>query len=300
MAPVDIKQRYSLYVPKPLARLNLGDWQRRDLQSPKFGYAGVSIQTDSTELRRTQDELEVAMVHAEAANEAKTQFLATVSHEMRTPLNAILGSAELALTEDGVPPVVHEHLARIDSAGEALLQLITDVLDVSKIEAGEIDVERVPFDLRATLEGAVAPIRARAEGKGLEFELVVEDALPATILGDPGRLRQIVTNLAENAVRHSSPDEEVLVRVSTEGNDVKMEVIDHGAGIAPEHLPRLFERFYRVDKARSRQFGGAGLGLAIVKTFVEAHGGRVEVKSEIGAGSTFTVRLPRATSVAQP
>ena len=127
----------------------------------------VSIQTDSTELHRTQRELEVAMVRAEAANEAKTQFLATISHEMRTPLNAILGSAELAMTEDDVPRELQEHLARITSGAEVLLHLISDVLDVSRIEAGEIDVEQVPMDLRACLRDALAPLRPRAEAKGL-------------------------------------------------------------------------------------------------------------------------------------
>lgn len=264
----------------------------------------VSIQTDSTELRGTQDELEVAMVHAEAANEAKTQFLATVSHEMRTPLNAILGSAELALTEDGVPPVVHEHLARIDSAGEALLQLITDVLDVSKIEAGEIDVERVPFDLRATLEGAVAPIRARAEGKGLEFELVVEDALPATILGDPGRLRQIVTNLAENAVKFTDAgfvrvEAAVAETVASQPVQLEVRVADSGIGIPKGARERIFERFVQADSSTTRRSGGVGLGLNIVQSLVTALGGTITVRSGPGAGSEFRVRLP-LEAVAQP
>ena len=257
----------------------------------------VSIQTDSTELRGTQHELEVAMVRAEAANEAKTQFLATISHEMRTPLNAILGSAELALTDDAAPDELTEHLTRINSGAEALLKLITDVLDVSKIETGEIDVEQVPMDLRACLGDAVTPIRTRAAAKGLGFELVVDEALPETVLGDPGRLRQIVTNLAENAVKFTDAGgvvvEAAVAEVArTHPAELEIRVVDTGIGIPRDVQEHIFERFVQVDSTTTRRTGGVGLGLNIVRSLVEALGGTVAVVSVPGEGAEFRVRLP--------
>jgi PAS domain S-box-containing protein len=257
----------------------------------------VSIQTDSTELRRTQHELEVTLVRAEAANEAKTQFLATVSHEMRTPLNAILGSAELALADESDPSALHAHLSRIRAGSEALLRLITDILDVSKIEAGQIDVERVPMEISSCLRGAVAPIAESARAKGLEFFLLCDDSLPPSVVGDPERLRQIVTNLAENAVKFTDSG---FVRVEahrlapSESGGVALEirVVDSGVGIPAEAQERVFERFVQGDGSTTRRAGGAGLGLSIVRSLVEALGGSVRVQSLPGAGADFRVTLP--------
>ncbi len=257
----------------------------------------VSIQTDSTELHRTRDELEVAMGLAEAASEAKTQFLATVSHEMRTPLNAIIGSAELALTEDDVSPVLHEHLARITRGAEVLLDLITDVLDVAKIEAGEIDVEQAPLDVRACVRDAVEPLRQRAEAKGLTLDLILDPALPDAVVGDAGLLRQIVTNLAENAVKFTDAgrvcvEASVAEAVPAQSAEFEILVADTGIGIPPDAQARIFERFVQADGSTTRRAGGVGLGLSIVRSLVDALGGTVALASRPGEGTAFRVRLP--------
>ena len=257
----------------------------------------VSIQTDSTELRRTQHELEVAMVRAEAANEAKTQFLATISHEMRTPLNAILGSAELALTEDDVPAEIREHLVRIAGGAEVLLHLISDVLDVAKIEAGEIEVQHAPVELRRCLRDSVDALRPRAAAKGIALDLVVDPAMPESILSDGGRLRQIVTNLTENALKFTDAGSVCVEAAVAEAGaarcaEFELTVTDTGIGIPRDAQARIFERFVQADGSTTRRAGGVGLGLSIVRSLTEALGGTVAVVSRPGEGSVFRVRLP--------
>ena len=256
----------------------------------------VSIQTDITELRRTRVELEQAKERAEAANEAKTQFLATISHEMRTPLNVILGSTDLALDSETGVEEIQPHLKRITANAEILLRLISDMLDTSKIEAGLFDFERIPVKLRACLQSAVAPIADRARAKGLDFRLMCDEALPAQIMGDPDRLRQIVTNLAENAVKFTDVGT-VRVEASRQttgaGDDMlELRFIDSGLGIAPDAQARIFERFEQGDSSTTRRKGGAGLGLNIVKSIVEALGGHVSLRSVPGEGADFRVVLP--------
>jgi PAS domain S-box-containing protein len=257
----------------------------------------ISIQTDSTELRRTRQELEAAKERAESASEAKTQFLATISHEMRTPLNVILGSTDLALDGDVDAADTQGHLQRINTNAEVLLRLISDMLDVSKIEAGQFDFERIPVKLRACLNGALGPIADRARAKKLDFRLMCDESLPAQILGDPDRLRQIVSNLAENAVKFTDRGG---VRVEASrveyGSDrvpgLEIRVVDTGTGIAVDAQRRIFERFEQADSSTTRRKGGAGLGLNIVKALVEALGGTVSVQSALGQGADFRVVLP--------
>jgi PAS domain S-box-containing protein len=257
----------------------------------------VSIQTDSTLLRRAQQELQAAKERAESANEAKTQFLATISHEMRTPLNVILGSADLILDGSLQPEELPPHLTRINASAESLLRLITDMLDLSKIEAGQFDFERIPIRLRSCLESVLMPIAERAREKGLDFQLRMDPALPSQVLGDPDRLRQIVINLAENAVKFTERGFiRVEVRRVTPGPSgdagLFIQVADSGSGIPPEFQSRIFARFEQVDGSTTRRKGGAGLGLNIVKTLVEALGGTVGVVSRVGEGSEFRVLLP--------
>jgi signal transduction histidine kinase len=264
----------------------------------------VSIQTDSTELRRTQQQLEAAKGRAEAANEAKTRFLATISHEMRTPLNAILGSTELVLDGATDAAGMRAHLARINDSGHVLLRLISDLLDLSKIEAGQVDVERNPVDIRACLGSSVAPIADRARTKGLDFELVCDRSLPEFMLGDPDRLRQIVTNLAENAVKFTDSG---YVRIEANrvasavdgGTALEIRVVDSGVGIAEDMKERIFERFVQGDGSTTRRKGGAGLGLSIVKSLVEAMGGSVTVRSRVGGGADFRATVPLVSITGQ-
>ncbi|MEI6245276.1 MAG: PAS domain S-box protein [Acidobacteriota bacterium] len=257
----------------------------------------VSIQTDVTELRRARAELEAAKERAEAASEAKTQFLATMSHEMRTPLNVILGSTDIALVGDEDPDAMRGHLTRINSSADMLLRLITDMLDVSKIEAGQFDFEHIPVKLRQCLNAALAPIAERARAKGLAFRVMVDEALPTQILGDPDRLQQIVTNLAGNALKFTDTggicvealhlDRGPLGRAGLE-----IRVTDSGPGIALDAQARIFQRFEQADSSTTRRKGGVGLGLNIVKSLVEALSGTVTVQSTPGAGATFSVVLP--------
>jgi CheY-like chemotaxis protein/anti-sigma regulatory factor (Ser/Thr protein kinase) len=237
------------------------------------------------------------MSRAELANEAKTEFLATISHEMRTPLNAVLGSAELALQDSGDPAQLHAHLLRISESATVLKRLITDILDVSKIEAGQVDVQLAPLDLRACLEAALGPAAERAHAQGLGFALVCDDAVPATVLTDGERLRQIVGNLAENAVKFTdSGDVRVVVsRVAADGERearIEIRVVDTGTGIAAGAEEHIFERFVQGDASTTRRKGGAGLGLGIAKSLAEALGGAVTVRNRTEGGAEFLVTLP--------
>lgn len=257
----------------------------------------VAIQSDSTKWRHAKQELEADRERAEAANTAKTLFLATISHEMRTPLNAILGSIDLAGIDIDDPAAMHAHLARISCSAEMLLHLISDVLDVSKIEAGQIEIERVPVALESCLRAALAPVAERARDKRLAFDIEWDPSLPASVEGDPARLRQIVTNLAENAVKFTDTG---FVRVqvashtdaSCGGPALEILVADSGMGIAAEHHARMFERFVQADGSTTRRQGGAGLGLSIVRALVDALGGDIEIRSRPGAGAEFRVWLP--------
>ncbi len=257
----------------------------------------VAIQTDITELRKTQQDLKAAKEAAESASEAKTQFLATISHEMRTPLNVILGTADLALDSESKTEY-HHYLRRINENAETLLGLISDLLDVSKIEAGQFEWERIPFHLRSRLQQALAPIAERAARKGLDFQIVFDEKLPQRVIGDPTRFRQIVTNLAENAVKFTDRgfiSIEVAVPEagpSADGMGLGIRVADSGAGIPTSAIPYIFDRFFQGDSSTTRRKGGAGLGLSIVKSLVNAMGGKVAVESMPGEGAQFQVLLP--------
>ena len=261
----------------------------------------VAIERDSTELHRAQQELEDARRRAEAANEAKTRFLATISHEMRTPLNAILGSTDLALHGSAAPAELRSHLARIEDSGQVLMRLITDMLDLSKIEAGQIDIEQVPIDLRKCLECSLAPIGDRARRKRLDFQVALDPSLPVRVLSDPDRLRQIIGNLADNAVKFTDAG---FVRVEAVCRDtgqrgrteLEVRVLDSGPGVPAEARNRIFERFVQGDSSTTRRKGGAGLGLSIVKSLVEALDGQVSVHGRPEGGAEFRVTLPLATS----
>jgi hypothetical protein len=258
----------------------------------------VSIQTDVSELRRTQQQLKSAKEVAETANEAKTQFLATISHEMRTPLNVILGNSEMALerVEDGT---AKHFVSRINENAETLLGLISDLLDVSKIEAGQFDWERSEFNLSECFRQALVLASERAARKGLDVELNLDKSLPELLFGDPGRLRQIVANLTENAVKFTDRGF-VRVNVSLIGGTLDIRVADSGAGISAEAQRHIFERFFQGDGSTTRRKGGAGLGLNIVKSLVQAAGGSVGVESAQGRGTEFRVLIPLGAPEPRP
>ncbi|CAG0998844.1 two-component system, OmpR family, sensor histidine kinase SenX3 [Rhodocyclaceae bacterium] len=244
----------------------------------------------TAELRALNEDLDRAHREAEAANQAKTRFLANMSHEIRTPMNGVLGMAEvLAMT-----PLDAKQKACLDvlnSSGNALLVILDDILDLSRIEAGRLRLEALPFDPRDLVASVLAGFAGAAGKKGVALVLDELPALPGGLLGDPVRLRQVLTNLVGNALKFTHRGE---VRVSvahggTEGGQLtlRFSVADSGIGIPADKREAIFEAFTQADASTTREYGGTGLGLSICRQLVELMGGRIWVESEPGRGSTF-------------
>ncbi|MFM1873498.1 MAG: hypothetical protein RL398_2920, partial [Planctomycetota bacterium] len=250
----------------------------------------VGAVQDVTERRLAAQELRAARDAAEAASRAKSAFLATMSHEIRTPMNAVLGYASL-LGETELDARQREHLKVLEQSGEALLRILDDVLDYAKIEAGRLDLERIPFRPAQLLDDAAVVLRARAAAKGIELDWQARNDLPEVLLGDPGRLRQIVLNLLGNAVKFTS---EGSVRMTAEwrGSLLRIEVADTGIGITEAQRELLFREFSQADSSTRRRFGGTGLGLAICRRLLSLMRGTIGVDSEPGRGSTFWFEAP--------
>ncbi|MDP4023665.1 PAS domain-containing protein [Methylobacterium sp. NEAU 140] len=252
-------------------------------------------------LRAATRDAEAARAEAERASEAKSEFLAAMSHEIRTPLNGILGYTELLLDGDAVRGEDRRRLELIQGSGAALLTVVNDVLDFSKIEAGELALDPVAFPLPSVIDNTVSIVRGSALKTGLEIAAQVDPALPDFVTGDPGRLRQVLLNLLNNAVKFT-PAGSVTLRVSRAGPGpgapIRFAVTDTGIGIAPAQQDRLFKRFSQVDGSISRRFGGTGLGLAISRHLVTLMGGTIGVESREGAGSTFWFEIPLPPSAA--
>ncbi len=246
----------------------------------------------------TNIRLKRASVRAEASSEAKSLFLANMSHELRTPMNAVVGVTALLLDED-LTPQQRELVEIIRSSADSLMALVSDILDVSKIEAGHLDMVSVDFDLRDVLEDVTDQLSLRALEKGLELVCPVELDVPVLLRGDAGRLRQVISNLVENAVKFTSQGE-VSIWVSCDERDedratLRFAVTDTGIGIPDDHLETIFCTFSQVDPSHSRRHGGAGLGLPIAKHLVELMGGEMGANSVLGKGSSFWFTLPLLT-----
>ena len=237
--------------------------------------------------QRNEEALRHAKAQAEAANRAKSLLLANMSHEIRTPMTGVIGFANL-LAGTRLTAEQQEYTEGIRSSGEALLTLINDILDFSKIEAGRLALESTPFHLRQTVEKAVGLLALRAAEKSLRLIYTVDAALPPVVVGDAGRLRQVLVNLLGNAVKFTESGEVALeVRAGSEPNRIAFAVRDTGPGIAAEYQQRIFESFSQIDASINRKYGGTGLGLAISKSLAEQMGGAMWVESEPGRGSTF-------------
>ncbi len=247
---------------------------------------------DNSEERRQRDALRHARAAADRASQAKSAFLANMSHEIRTPLNGVLGLARLALDEATDAPRLRGYLEGIVESAGALTELITDVLDLSKIEAGKLSIQRVDFDLHDLLRSVQRSFRELASAKNVDLPLTIAPDTPAQVTGDRVRVRQIVSNFLSNAIKFTPRGHVHVMAGMTVNGDVRLAVADTGIGIEAQILAQLFRPFVQADESTTRQFGGSGLGLSICRALADEMGGRVGAESEPGRGSVFWVELP--------
>ena len=260
------------------------------------------VEERTAELSAAAEQLVIARTAAEAASRAKSQFLTTMSHELRTPLTGLIGFPELLLRKDYDPDELRRFLELQRDAGRTLLALVNDILDLSKIEAGKLELEQVPFEPRAILAGCEALVAHGAKTKGLQLTVQIDATVPGWLLGDPTRLRQVALNLLSNAVKFTDAGSVALtarwIEPASGLPELRVAVTDTGIGIPADRFGRLFQEFSQVDDSTSRRFGGSGLGLAICRRLVELMGGRIGVESTVDRGSMFWFEIPATAASA--
>jgi PAS domain S-box-containing protein len=281
------------FIHRPTGETRQGLFRKAPITNAAGEVTGlVANIVDITE--RTQMELALrrATRHAEAANSAKSEFLANMSHEIRTPMNGVIGMTDLALDTD-LDEVQREYLEVVKTSAQSLMVILNDILDFSKIEAGRLDIESVVFNLPGLMSDTLKALRPRAAQKGLALTLELGAALPRQVRADPGRLRQILTNLCDNAIKFTATGA-VVIRLDGEPAEegawnLHLSVQDSGIGIDPEKQQRIFEAFSQADSSTTRRFGGTGLGLTICSRLATLMGGRIWLESQPGQGSIFHV-----------
>jgi signal transduction histidine kinase len=251
-----------------------------------------ALRRSAAELEQKNRELRQAHDATFEAIELKSRFLANLSHEIRTPMNAVIGMTQV-LAETKLDAEQHDYLGILERSAHSLMQLLDDILDLSKFESGHLEMQSKEFSVREVLVDVDALLRARAESKGLRFRIEIGDDVSPTQVGDPDRLRQILLNLVSNALKFTEEGEvKVVASLVARHDRLRIEIHDSGIGIEPAQKDRVFESFTQADGSATRRHGGAGLGLSIVRRLVERMGGEVGVESERGRGSVFWVEIP--------
>jgi PAS domain S-box-containing protein len=308
--PSELSRRFEIHFAGLAPRIVLVT--SKPIPDVNGGMAGwVGTLADVTAEAGAETTMSDARDKATEASRLKSDFLANMSHEIRTPMNGVIGMTDLLLETD-LDARQRDYAQTVRNSGEALLAIINDILDFSKVEAGKLEIESIEFDLRSIVDDVVALLAGPAHAKGLELIAVTGNSVPAVTTGDPGRIRQVLTNLIANAIKFTQRGE-IVVRVSEAeqiGEDavdglestIRVEVSDTGVGIAPEKLEKIFQPFVQADTSISRKYGGTGLGLAISGQLVTLMGGDCGVESRLGEGSTFwfTIRVPADVGQAVP
>lgn len=262
----------------------------------------VVIIYDLTEKNKMISELEKAKIEAENASKAKENFLANISHEIRTPLNVVLGMNEMLYNETDMK-LIKEYSNNIDEAGKNLLNTINDVLDFSKIQSGKLDIVKSDYNLKETITNITELLRKKIETKGLILNVDISDDIPQTLIGDKMRIEQVLLNLLDNSLKYTTAGK-IKVEASSQSIDkdnvnVIISIKDTGCGISKNDIDSLFTSFKRLEEDKNRVFEGTGLGLAITKKLIDAMGGKIEVESEVGVGSKFTITIPHKVSTSK-